>query len=350
MKIAIVRPKVGFGLGGAENYVAYCALELVRRGHEVTIIADECNLPQVRFRRAPLLGRGSIAKNLTFQALVKRILKEENFDVVYTCSRTHPSDFVRLSDPLHAVWLEVGYRLGSSKWRKIRPRHRVLLWLEREALHQARKGIITNSKLVRRQTLSHYSLPQHKVHVLYNGCDFNKFNLEQRKYREEIRRKLGLLEKKILLFVGHDWRRKGLDLLKKVLKRLPPDCVLLVAGGKVQHSSRKVCYLGPVKNLALLYGAADLLVLPTIYDPFANVVLEALACGLPVVTSPLNGAAELIRPGETGFVVENQPESLLRAISGILADPPDPQACHQSVSHLTWGNHVSHLLSLWETA
>ncbi len=346
MKIALVRQKVGFGLGGVENYVAYCARELTRLGHEVTLIADYGDLPGVRFLRAPVLGRGSIAKNLSFFLMVQRILKREKFDLVYSCARTAPSDLLRISDPLHAAWIELGYRFGNPRWRAVRPRHKALLWLERKSLEGVRRGVVANSHLVKGQLQDHYDFPPEKIHVVRNGVDFSRFNLRWRKKRKKIRKELGISGKKVLLFVGSDWKRKGLDLVQKILPRLPQETLLLVAGGPVIRPRKGIRYLGQVREIEKLYAACDLLVLPTRYDPFANVVLEALACGLPVVTSRFNGAAEIIRQGETGFVVENTPESLLRAVSGMLVNPPRPETCHRSVAHLTWENHVSELLSL----
>ena len=345
MKIAIIRQKVGFGLGGAENYVASFARELLRQGHDITIIADFCTLPGVRFLRAPLLGRGSIAKNLSFFLIVKRILKKEKFDLVYTCARTAPSDFLRISDPLHAFWIKLGYRYGSPKLRALRLRHRTILWLEKKSLQGARKAIITNSKLVKEQLKRIYDFSYPKAKVLYNGVDLKRFNLELRQRRQTLRKEYQLITKKVLLFVGADWWRKGLDLVQKIMPRLPLDSILLVVGGRMRRSRKNIWYLGKMREVERIYAASDLLVLPTRYDPFSNVVLEALATGLPVVTSPLNGAAEIVRPGETGFVVENSPTSILRAVSGLLASPPCPDVCHKSVAHLTWENHVRAFLS-----
>ncbi len=346
MKIALVRQRVGFGLGGAENYVAHVAKELLRRGHEVTVIADYCDLAGVRFLRAPLLGRGSVAKNLSFFLMVRRLVSKNRFDLVYSCARTAPADLLRISDPLHAAWLELGYRFGSAKLRALRPRHRTILWLERQSLSQVRGKVVVNSRLVKGQLLSYYQLPAEKIAVVYNGVDLKRFNLKLRQKRKALRRKWGLSGAKALLFVGSDWRRKGLDLVKKVLPRLPEKAELLVAGGPALRARKGTRFLGPVKEVEELYAAADLFVLPTRYDPFANVVLEALASGLGVVTSPMNGASEIVRPGETGFVVENRPETLMRAISGLLASLPSPKVCHESVAHLTWERHVSEILSL----
>jgi len=346
VRIALVRQRVGFGLGGAENYVAQFAQELQRQGHEVTIIADYCDLSGVKFKRAPVLGRGSIAKNLSFFFMVRRILKQESFDLVYSCARTAPCDLLRISDPLHAAWLELGYRFGTPRIRALRPRHRTLLWLEKQSIQQARLGLVTNSQLVKRQVRTYYGVPEEKIFVLYNGVDFSRFNLSWRQKRKRWRKELSLSGKKVLLFVGHDWRRKGLDLVQKILPRLPYETLLLVAGGPALRARQGIRFLGRVRQVEKLYAASDLLVLPTRYDPFSNVVLEALACGLPVVTSPLNGASEIIRPGETGFVVENEPESLLRAVSGMLVRLPRAETCHRSVAHLSWERHVREWLKL----
>ena len=344
MKIALVRPKVGFGLGGAENYVSCCALGLRKLGHEVTIIADYCDLPQVSFLRAPMVGRGSLLKNLSFFLAVKKVLKKHSFDLVYTCARTAPSDIFRPSDPLHAVWIRYGYRFRQRGLRSLRPRHRLLLWLEKQALSQT-KAVVANSKLVKKQITQYYPLFKKKIKVIYNGIDFSRFNLSVRRSRTARREKLNLDEdKKVLLFVGADWRRKGLDLVQKILPKLKDSPLLVVAGGPALRPRKNTVYLGPVPGIEEIYGMADLLVLPTRYDPFANVVVEALACGLPAVTSPWNGSSELIRAGETGFVVDNQPENLLRAVSGILAALPSPEVCHQSVRHLTWAEHINRFL------
>ncbi len=346
MRIAIIRQRVGWGLGGAENYVASCVKELLREGHEITVMADTCSLPGVNFVRVPLLGRGSVAKNLSFFLLVRRLLKKLRFDLVYTCARTAPSDFLRVSDPLHAAWIRLGYRFGSPKLRALRLRHRTLLWLEKKSLQGVRKGIIANSHLVKEQLRSFYGINKNFIHTIYNGVDFARFNLERRKRRKLLRKEYGLSGKKVLLFVGSDWWRKGLDLAQKVLSKLTEDHFLLVAGGLARRSRQRTRYLGRIRNIEDFYVSGDLLLLPTRYDPFANVVLEALACGMPVVTSPLNGAAEIIEPGKTGFVVENTPEAILRGVSGLLASLPRPEICHRSVIHLTWENHVKKFLSL----
>ena len=348
MKIALVRPKVGFGMGGAENYTATVAREFARLGHEVVVVADYCNLSGVRHARARIYGRGSLAKTLSFFLNARRVLSRERFDLVYATWRFFPADWVRISDPLHAVWIYQGYEWGLPALRRLRPRHRLILWLEKQSLRRAQR-IIANSKLVQRQVAEHYPEVASRVEVIYNGVDFSRFNLGARKFREEWRSRLGLLpEEKVLLFVGSDWRRKGLPLLLSALERLPETVKLLVAGGKGLGKKGRVYYLGAVKEMERLYGAADLLVLPTRYDPFANVVLEALACGLPVITTPENGASEVIIPGRTGVVCGPNSEDLLQAIIEITKKNPGVEICVNSIKNFSWEKHLKQLIS-WPT-
>ncbi|HIE33188.1 MAG TPA: glycosyltransferase family 1 protein [Thermodesulfobacteriaceae bacterium] len=345
MKIALVRPKVGFGLGGAENYTATVARELARLGHEVTVVADHCDVPGVHHARARIYGRGSIAKTLSFFLSARKILSRKKFDIVYATWRFFPADWVRISDPLHAVWVYLGYEWGLPALRRLRPRHRLILWLEKQSLRQARR-IIANSKLVQRQVAEHYPKVTPRVEVIYNGVDFSRFNLKARKFREEWRSRLGLLpQEKALLFVGSDWRRKGLPVVLSALEKLPETVKLVVAGGKKLGKKGRVYYLGPVKEMEKLYGAADLLVLPTRYDPFANVVLEALACGLPVITTPENGASELIISGKTGLICPPKVEDLAPYIQLWKKAVFSPLECHDSIRKLSWKDHIQKLLA-----
>ncbi len=342
MKIALVRPKVGFGLGGAENYTASVARELLRAGHEVFVVADRCEVPGVRHLRAPIYGRGSLAKTLSFFLNARRVLSRERFDVVYATGRFFPADWVRVSDPLHIVWLYRGYERPPLLW-PVRPRHRLILWLERKSLEQARR-VIVNSRLVFKEIAEHYPLATGKTEVIYNGVDLERFNPAVRRFRTAVRQELGLSEKDwVLLFAGSDWRRKGLPFLLSVLEELPEEFKLLVAGGQKLGKKGRVYYLGPVKKMERLYGAADLLVLPTLYDPFANVVLEALACGLPVITTPENGASEAVSYLGRGKILplEIRPWREVLLKSQVPEELPDPE----KLFAFGWGEHLRRLLA-----
>ncbi|QJA06285.1 glycosyltransferase family 4 protein [Thermosulfurimonas marina] len=341
MKIALVRPRVGFGLGGAENYTAYVARELSRLGHEVTVVADRCEVPGVRLLRAPVVGRGSLAKTLSFFFNARRVLRQESFDLVYATGRFFPADWLRISDPLHLVWLRRGYARPPFLW-PLRPRHRLLLWLEVQSLRAARR-VIVNSRLVAREIAEFYPFASPKTEVIYNGVDLARFNPSVQRFRAEVRGELSLSEKdRALLFVGSDWRRKGLPFLLEVLEELPPEFKLLVAGGKPLGQKGRVYYLGPVREMERLYGAADLLTLPTRYDPFANVVLEALACGLPVITTPENGAAEVIPEG-WGRVLPREAGKWKTELERVLEEKGGTISS-QDWASWSWENHLRRLL------
>jgi UDP-glucose:(heptosyl)LPS alpha-1,3-glucosyltransferase len=127
-----------------------------------------------------------------------------------------------------------------------------------------------------------------------------------------------------LLFVGSGFERKGLLFCICALAKLPASYKLTVIGrGDIRRFARltadmglgdRVRFAGHDLDMPAEYARADLLVHPAIYEPFANVCLEALASGVPVVTSRINGASEIIRPGENGAIVEHADD-----IDGLIA-------------------------------
>jgi UDP-glucose:(heptosyl)LPS alpha-1,3-glucosyltransferase len=138
-----------------------------------------------------------------------------------------------------------------------------------------------------------------------NGIDLAHFHPDARgRYRAEVRERLGTAPNRpVALFVGSGFKRKGLDSAIAALSASGSDAELWVIG----HDRRPGAYaslaaqagiapprfrtIGPVKDPLPYYAAADALILPSIYDPFPSTVIEALACGLPVVTSTACGAA-----------------------------------------------------------
>jgi UDP-glucose:(heptosyl)LPS alpha-1,3-glucosyltransferase len=124
--------------------------------------------------------------------------------------------------------------------------------------------------------------------------------------RDEARRRLGLPgDRFIAAFIGTGWKRKGLRFAASALQgaRLP-GAVLAVAGRgpERRHRAPGVAFLGPQKDVRPLLAAADVFILPTVYDPFSNACLEALALGRPVITTAANGCAEILEEGITGSV------------------------------------------------
>lgn len=316
MRIAVIRRECGFGYGGAEAYCANVCMGLSSLGHDITVIADRSGVDCASFSRARVMGRGSLMKNMSFFINSTRVLKAGCFDLTYGLSRVAPVDVLRISDPLHAAWLEMGYP-DAGRLRRYMPRHRMLLWMEKTAVEEA-DTIVVNSNLVREQLDRYYDVDSDKIHVIYNGVDTGCFAPLSDNEREKARLSFGINgDSMVLLFAGSDLKRKGLGPLIEGLQGLSAyhDFMLLIAGAdgskvmdaEIRRLGLEKCvrWLGYATDMARLYAIADIFILPTLYDPFANTVLEAMACGAPVLTTMNNGASEVAREAVGWLVIKD---------------------------------------------
>jgi UDP-glucose:(heptosyl)LPS alpha-1,3-glucosyltransferase len=164
-----------------------------------------------------------------------------------------------------------------------------------------------------------YGIPEDRIVVIYNGVDTERFDRRNRQHREEIRRRHGIGDEFLILFVSNNFRMKGLGYLVKTLSEIRKEdgrpFKLLVLGrdrqgpylrlAKKMGISKDVVFVGPTDEPDKYYGASDLLVHPTFYDACSLTVLEALASGLPVITTASNGASGILRHGEDGWVIDD---------------------------------------------
>ncbi len=320
MKIALVCRHYTLEKGGLEKYTVFLSRALANLGHEVHVFSNtRMEEPLMVFHHVPVVKLSSPLKHLTFSYLLRQRLRKERFDIVHSMERTFEQDIYRVSDGINPVQMRQRYpNPAIRKLKSIGPRRQVLSLLERIIYERdGCRAVMTNSKLVRDQILRHYAAKPEKIFVIYNGVDAGRFNPEAgKKFREDTRRSLGILsDETVVLFVANDFKLKQLDLVLKALAdRKDSSLKLVVAGSDAPGPYRKragdyglsdrVAFAGPCKQIEKLYAAGDVFVLPTLYDAFANVCLEAMACGLPVVTTESNGAAELIEDGEQGYVLK----------------------------------------------
>lgn len=314
MKIAVIRKESGFRMGGAEKYCANLCRCLAELGHRVFLVACECDRdihPNLLHVPVKVSNWSSSARNLSFHRNSQEALRNLDVDCAYGLSRTFPVDAFRISDPLHASWFDIRY---TDRWRnmieRLNPRHRTILGLEQSICNpEHTRAIITNSKWSRQQLLNCYEYPEESVHVVYNGVDLDKFRPLQQVRPVD--------EKLKILFVAHDFKRKGLGFILDALRQLKAQgvaCHLTVVGRDKPSPFRReaekfgvsenIDFFEPSSRLEDYYNDSDLFVFPTLSDPFANVCLEALACGLPVMTTTHNGAAEILVEDKTGYVLE----------------------------------------------
>jgi UDP-glucose:(heptosyl)LPS alpha-1,3-glucosyltransferase len=333
MKIAFVR-KAFDPYGGAERYLSQLMERLWLQGHEVHVFArrwesghpDEPQAEKGRpiFHRVPSIPSPSFLEALSFAWSSRRLLQEQTFDVIHSFERTLYQDIYRAGDGCHREWL-VQRRSLDPWWKRnthfLNPLHRTLLYLERRLFQSSRlKKIMANSQRGKEEIIRHYGVPAGKIEVVHNGVDLENFHPSNiTLYRRSLRKEFRIsFEAPVLLFLGSGFRRKGLEGLLEALpmvKKEFPQVVLMVAGkdgiqeyrerARRLGCERNVLFLGPTRRAREFYATCDLFALPTVYDPFSNACLEAMATGIPVLTTPTNGVAELIEEGKNGFIVKS---------------------------------------------
>jgi D-inositol-3-phosphate glycosyltransferase len=226
---------------------------------------------------------------------------------------------------------------------------------ERETLQDCRRVIVATAK-EKRDLARYYDVTGEKIGVVPCGVNLGLFRPAD---KMAARQRLGLSGEKIMLFVGRVDPLKGIDRLIRTLPLLKNqgDLKLIVVGGDANSQSEvaalqklaadldvpdSVCFQGIVKQeqLPYYYSAADVCVVPSYYESFGLVALEALACGTPVVAADVGDLRNIIRPGETGYVAaDNSPENLAAGISSVLSAPLDEESARSiraSVARFDW--------------
>lgn len=314
MKLALIRRQFA-ATGGAELYLERLLRTLLKQGHEVHLFAEAWSetLDDVKFHRIAATGSRA-TRPVNFSETVRAALTKKSFDCVFSLERTEQQDVYRAGDGLHRVWLE--RRKQFAPWWK-KPFvgsgafHRNIMALEaRTFVPQNTQHVIVNSEMVRREILQHFQFPAERIHLVRNGVDVARF---QNGKRDETRARFGVKDNEfLLLFVGSGWERKGLSFVLDAMARTPRLKLLVVGKGRKPASLANAIFAGPMADVENAYAAADLFVTLPIYEPSANVVAEALAAGLPVVTSANNGAAEVLEEGVTGSTIQEfwKPETV----------------------------------------
>lgn len=323
LKIAFIRYKYT-PFGGAERFTQAIMTSLAGRGAEVHIFARKWTGPHGKALTFHRVGGPSwpwLIAHMSFVLLVGRAVREGGFDLVQSSERTLCQDVYRAGDGVHARWLEIR-ALGQSKLRRLtirlNPSHLYRLWLERRLFESSGlKAVITNSEMVRKEVLARFHIPQDRVRTIYNGVDLDRFHpLNRERLGLPLRRSYGVDGSiPLVLFVGSGFERKGLAFLIRGMAIAGGKAKLWVVGkgrtNRYQEEAERlgighrVAFLGPQEDVVPFYAASDIFVLPTMYDPFPTVVLEAMASGLPVITTSQCGAAEIIQPGMDGFVLDS---------------------------------------------
>ncbi len=371
MHIALVRRYCSLKKAGAERYCVNLFRQLQRIGHQVTILGegiDDELRSEVDFIPISVNQLTSWTKNRSFADNVAREVKSRRFDIVHGLSRAEGLDTYRLTDPLQTHWVNVYYRHPVERWlQRWNPRHRTILNIERSLYESGRvRKVITQSKLDTRLLTEYFRIPEDRIRRIPNGVNTAVFHPGVKSQRAEVRAEWNIAtDEPLLVFASMDFRRKGLDTLFAAMARLKARPKLLVLGDgdisryKQQATARgigrDVIFAGRQAGIQKFYGAADLFVLPTIYEPFPNVNLEAMACGLPVITTRTAGGADIVVPGENGFLIADAwaVEELAETIAVFLRLPTSERdrisgQCVQTASRLTLEENARQTAAVFE--
>ncbi len=295
--------------GGAEAYLKRLGRGVVDLGHEAQLFTTD-DWPQDEWTFGAITRLPSKSAN-TFANEVEQRRPLIRCDILMSLERIWRCDVYRAGDGVHRAWLDRRreFELPLERFvRGLNRKHRDLLRLEKSLLgDRGATRVIANSQMVKDEIVDLYGYSQDKIDIVRNGVPLEKFRVDP-ELREKSRADLKLKPDQIaLLFAGSGWERKGLlfaiegmALCKNRKMRL------LVAGRGNQryYKPKRVQFLGEVPDLVRIYAAADIFILPTIYDSFSNACLEALACGLPVITTGANGFSEIIEDGVHGSIVD----------------------------------------------
>lgn len=296
--------------GGAEAYLKRLAYGVADLGHEVVLLAtDDWPPNEWPFGEIVHLGAKSV---IGFADQVEKQRSAVKCDVLMSLERIWRCDVYRAGDGVHLAWLNRRRKFEGplqSLAHKFNRKHRDLLRLEQSLFGERNaERVIANSKMVKDEIFDLYSYRPDKIDIIRNGIPFNHFQFSH-EVRRKSRLKLDLASDDLaVLFVGSGWERKGLRYAIAAIERSQNSKLGLLVAGRGdanRYRSTRVQFLGEVSDLLPIYAAADIFILPTIYDPFSNACLEALACGLPVITTRANGFCEIMENRIHGSIVDS---------------------------------------------
>jgi len=218
---------------------------------------------------------------------------------------------------------------GSWRWM-LNPMHLWVSLRDRFMIRGLRyRAFVAVSSRVTAELQRFYRVPSSRIHVISNGIDLSRFRRDATS-GQAIRREFGIPESaRLLLFVGHEFNRKGLAHAVGALDRLGQDVWLLVVGSDNPAPYRKLArkagdrlvFAGARSDMPALYSAADAFVLPTTYETFSLVCMEAMACSLPVFATAVGGIEDYLRDGINGFRIQTDADDIAAKLAAVFTDP-----------------------------
>jgi UDP-glucose:(heptosyl)LPS alpha-1,3-glucosyltransferase len=385
MKVAITHTRYT-AKGGVERYAWDLVKRLLDAGHEVHYFChfwDDQVDPRVHVHKIPNPWKQiRFMKVWSFDRWLTRNVRREDYDVVHGFSKSSVQDIYTDGSGclLDYQAYSIDERKGSSLAKKLRRaslhQRQVLAIEERRFTRGNFSKIVAMSDLAADQIRARYGLGRDEVVTIYNGIDVARFHPSLRdihfaNYRERIRIKPDTF---MILCVGNDYTRKGVPTLMQAARLLKERglpggrgfhiCVF----GKERHSVEvklseecrrlgvydHIKFYGPSDLVERWMAVSDLFVLPSRFDAFGNVVLEAMASGTPALVSSKAGAVEVIHEGQDGFALKDpgDAQAIADCVLRLAADEERRRAigaaARATAERYSWDRHFEKMLELYE--
>jgi UDP-glucose:(heptosyl)LPS alpha-1,3-glucosyltransferase len=339
-EVTLVAHEVG-SPGGMERQLAELTSGLLERGHDVTVIARRCELPphpRMRWIHVPGPTRPFALAYPWFFLAGSLLLRRHRRGLVHT---TGAVVFNRAdASTVHFCHRAFVRRSGrTSRARRRTAAHRVNSWVgtrlsllaERWCYRPARTAhIVGVSPGVAREVEREFPRMAGRVSVIPNGVDLQEFAGDE-VARGRIRERLDLDPRELVaVFVGGEWERKGLRFVIEALARADDWRLMVVGEGDralyTQAAAAagvvdRVRFVGEAAPVSPFYSAADGFVLPTAYEAFPLVSLEAAAAGLPLLITSVNGVEDILVEGGNGWFIERDAGVIADRLTRLAADP-----------------------------
>ncbi len=358
-----------FKQGGLEKYTWEIARDFCAQGCDVTLLTSGSvqtpfSHPQLKMVAFPIDHLFSVLNVVHFDKACAEYLAKNPSPIIFGLDRNRFQTHIRAGNGAHAAYLsrrskEEGFAKSLSF--AINPLHRTLLSLEKKGFeHPNLKVLFTNSFMVKQEILRFYRTDPNKIQVVHNGVEwhamqeaFDHWESQKEKTLQELKLDPNAFQ---WIFVGHNFLRKGLEKLLFALAPIKNERFQLSVIGKDKNIpyfealsqrlglAQKVFFFGPQKQTARFYQMADCLIIPSLYDPFANVTVEALAMGLFTISSTSNGGHEILNQ-ENGAVIESLDDpvsfsQVLRAALNFRKTAKSASLIRQTVKHLDFSNQI----------
>jgi UDP-glucose:(heptosyl)LPS alpha-1,3-glucosyltransferase len=306
MKIALVHMRHAHA-GGTELFLNQFSEFLAARGHEVIVVCrthEEPSHPAIKFVVLRKLSIGRAHRMWRFAKAVEKHVAKGGYDMVVGLGKTWSHDVIRIGGGTHYHFLQ---RSGRTR---LRLSDRVSMKIEGRALAKDHYlHVLANSHKSSREVQELHDVPPERMTVVHNAVDTARYDrVKHRDAAASLRSELKISEgEQVVLFLGSGYERKGLSRALRAFAKVTPPSRLVIVGyernareyealAEELGIAERCSFLGGRRDPEVYYSMADCYVLPTRYEPFGYSVIEALSCGVPVITTEDCGAAEVLTP------------------------------------------------------